>query len=155
MAELNENKVQNSPVFSGFLNKMDQYLFRKNLKQTDQRKLIVKKFLEMEPHVDADDLYFAAVKDDPNIGLATIYRTMNLLKEAGLVHQYTFAYGKAVFEIAEPDEHHDHLICVQCRSIIDFKNEKIEELQNQVALENGFVLTSHRMDLYGSCKDCK
>lgn len=133
---------------------LDAYLARNQLKQTKQRKLIVKRFLEMKTHVDAEDLYESVRKDGHNIGLATIYRTLNLLKDAGLAEQNSFADGRAVFEINKPGDHHDHLVCVDCGKVVEFENEQIEELQRNVAKENHFVLTSHRLDLFGHCQDC-
>jgi Fur family ferric uptake transcriptional regulator len=131
------------------------HLIFKGLKQTKQRHIIVQKFLEMNPHVDVEDLYQAIRKEGLNVGLATVYRTLNLLKEAGLVDQNTFNDGRAVFELLPPGEHHDHLICTYCGIIIEFKNQEIEKLQQQIAQTFEFHLMSHRLDMFGSCSGCK
>ncbi len=133
---------------------LDEYLAKHNLKQTKQRKLIVEFFLSMKNHVDAEELYELARKKGTNIGLATIYRTLNLLKDAGLVDQSSFVNGRAVYEILEPGTHHDHLVCTKCGKVIEFSNDKIEELQIEVARTHGFRLSSHRLDLYGTCASC-
>lgn len=138
-----------------FWDGLDAYLSKTQLKQTKQRKLIVSHFLSMKAHIDAEELYEKVRSEGQNIGLATIYRTLNLLRDAGLVEQNSFADGRAVFEIIEPGNHHDHIICTECGKVVEFENSKIEELQRQVALENGFLLTSHRLDLYGCCEACR
>ena len=143
---------ENALKLQWFWDGLDAYLSRNQLKQTKQRKLIVSQFLMMKTHVDAEELYESVRKEGHNIGLATIYRTLNLLKDAGLVEQSSFADGRAVFEVLKPGDHHDHLICVDCGKVVEFENEDIEDLQRKVAKEKGFDLTSHRLDLYGRCQ---
>jgi Fur family ferric uptake transcriptional regulator len=138
-----------------FWDALDSYLSRSQLKQTKQRKILVTHFLKLEKHVDAEDLYRQVRNEGHNIGLATIYRTLNLLKDAGLVEQHSFADGRAIFEISRPGTHHDHLVCVTCGKIEEFENDDIERLQKGIAKDYGFVLTSHRLDLYGFCGPCK
>lgn len=147
-----DNSVDKS--LQWFWEGLDGYLARKQLKQTKQRKLIVSRFLTMKTHVDAEELYESIRKEGFNIGLATIYRTLNLLRDAGLVEQNSFADGRAVFEISKPGGHHDHLVCTKCGRVIEFENEEIEKLQRAVALSHNFLLTSHRLDLYGLCEGC-
>ena len=137
-----------------FWDGLDSYLSRNQLKQTKQRKVIVGQFLDMKPHVDAEELYESVRKKGYNIGLATIYRTLNLLKDAGLVEQNSFTDGRTFYEIMDPGNHHDHLVCIDCGKIVEFENSEIEKLQEKVAKEKGFVLTSHRLDLYGKCLNC-
>lgn len=141
--------------YSWFWKKLDEYLQTQDLKQTKQRRVIVEKLIEMNTHVDAETLHQRL--KDLNIGLATIYRTLNLLKAAGLVEEQNFADGRALYEIDHPDTHHDHLVCVDCGRIVEFENDAIESLQNQVAKQYGFELRSHRLDLFGSCltKECE
>lgn len=138
-----------------FWDALNAYLSRQQLKQTKQRKIVVSHFLKMAKHVDVEDLYRKVRADGHKIGLATIYRTLNLLKDTGLVDQHSFSDGRAVFEISRPGTHHDHLVCVSCGRIDEFENEEIEELQRKIALERGYALTSHRLDLYGKCKVCQ
>lgn len=142
--------------FEWFWDKLDSYLKDQDLKQTRQRRVIVEYLLKMNTHVDAETLHAEIKKEHQNIGLATIYRTLHLLKSAGLVEEQSFADGRAVYEIDHPGTHHDHLICIECGRVVEFQNEMIERLQHQIAAEHGIELTSHRLDLYGRCaKGCK
>lgn len=134
-----------------FWDVLNDYLARQALKQTRQRKIVVEEFLRIDRHVDAEDLFQIVRKRDPKVGLATVYRTLNLLKEAGLADQKSFRDGRSVFEVHRPDHHHDHLVCLDCGRVIEFENEEIEALQVKVAEELGFKLTGHRLDLYGHC----
>jgi Fur family ferric uptake transcriptional regulator len=140
---------------SWFWDELDSYLEKNQLKQTRQREQIVEHFLALNDHLSAEELFAQLKETGLNIGLATIYRTLNLLVDAGLLEQKTFAEGKTLFEVQVPGEHHDHLVCVSCGKIIEFENEQIEELQEKVAKKYGFTLKSHRLDLFGHCKDCK
>lgn len=139
--------------FAWFWEGLDQYLDKTGLKQTQQRKIIVQAFLEINSHVDADELHRRVVAEGHEIGLATIYRTLNLLTEAGLVEQKSFQDGRSVFEVAHPGSHHDHLICTECGHVIEFEDEEIESLQETIAKKYGIELKSHRLDLYGRCID--
>lgn len=134
-----------------FWDALDAYLARKNLKQTRQREIIVECFLSIGNHLSAEDLHDSVRRAGHNIGLATIYRTLNLLADAGLVEQKQFSEGRTVFEVVTPGGHHDHIICLDCGAVVEFENEQIEELQAQVAAQHGFKLTSHRLDLFGHC----
>lgn len=134
-----------------FWDVLNDYLARQALKQTRQRKVVVEEFLRVDRHVDAEDLHNIVRKRDPRVGLATVYRTLNLLKEAGLADQKSFRDGRSVFEVHRPDHHHDHLVCLDCGRVMEFENAQIEKLQAQVATELGFQLTGHRLDLYGKC----
>jgi Fur family ferric uptake transcriptional regulator len=139
-----------------FWDELGAYLARNQLKQTKQRNLIVEQFLTMEGHLDAEGLHERLRNLGYPIGLATVYRTLNLLKDAGLVEQQSFADGRSVFEVQFPCRHHDHLVCLDCGRIVEFENQEIEALQEQIAKSFGFSLSSHRLDLYGKCtkKQC-
>ncbi|MBQ46770.1 MAG: transcriptional repressor [Zetaproteobacteria bacterium] len=137
-----------------FWNKLNDHLESKGLKQTKQRKAIVEYFLEMENHLSAEELYDHIRKSGDHIGLATIYRTLTLLKEAGLVEQNQFIENKTVYETRHPDSHHDHLICMKCGKIIEFEDNEIEDLQKKVAINHNFKLVSHSLDLFGFCEAC-
>lgn len=139
-----------------FWDVLDDYLAKQALKQTRQRKIVVEEFLRVDRHVDAEALHGIVRRKDPKVGLATVYRTLNLLREAGLADQKSFRDGRSVFEIHRPDNHHDHFICLDCGQVKEFENETIEQLQKKVAEELGFRLTGHRLDLYGKClqKEC-
>jgi Fur family ferric uptake transcriptional regulator len=138
-----------------FWDRLDRYLATQELKQTRQRRLIVQNFLETGGHTDAEGLYRRMRREHKNIGLATIYRTLNLLKSANLAVQHSFADGRAVFEPLLPDEHHDHLVCMNCHKVVEFKNDRIEQLQKDVAQGFGFTLVDHRLDLFGLCTPCQ
>ena len=138
-----------------YFERLERYLLGQDLKQTRQRRLIVKCFLNFSDHIDAESLHRRLQKDHKSIGLATIYRTLNLLKSANLAVQHSCADGRAVFEPLLPDEHHDHLICLECNLVVEFTNDTIEKLQEQEAKEHGFVLREHRLDLFGYCKNCQ
>ncbi len=142
-----------TPGFAWFWEGLDQYLERMGLKQTQQRRVIVHHFLSIDSHVDADELHRQVNAEGHDVGLATIYRTLNLLTEAGLIEQKSFQDGRSVFEVAHPDSHHDHLICVECRNVVEFEDHEIEALQEAIAEKYGMELKTHRLDLFGRCLD--
>ncbi len=118
------------------------------LKMTGQRRVIARALSESKDHPDVETLYQRAVAIDDNISIATVYRTVKLLEEAGAIERHDFGDGKARYEEAS-DEHHDHLIDVRTGKIIEFTNEEIERLQEVVARELGYKLVDHRLELYG------
>jgi len=142
-----------TPGFAWFYDGLDLYLDQMGLKQTQQRRLIVQHFLDLNTHVDAEELHRRVNAEGHDIGLATIYRTLNLLTEAGLVEQKSFQDGRSVFEVAHPDSHHDHLICTECRHVVEFEDQDIEDLQEKIAAKHGMRLRTHRLDLFGQCLD--
>jgi len=121
----------------------------KGVRLTDQRKLIAKVMSESEDHPDVDELHRRVNKLDTKISIATVYRTVKLFEEAGIVEKHDFKGNKARYE-QSPVEHHDHLIDVNTGEIIEFVNEDIEKLQKQVANKLGYKLVDHRLELYGS-----
>ena len=126
----------------------------KNLRMTSQRRLILEEFLSMEGHFDIGDLLEKTKKSDPNLGVATLYRNMILLVEAGLATEHKDRRGKKSFEKHFGKKHHDHLICIGCDTIVEFERPMIEKLQREVAEKNNFFLHFHRMELYGFCPKC-
>ena len=122
---------------------------RKGLRLTDQRKLIAKVMSESENHPDVDELYQRVNKLDSKISIATVYRTVKLFEEAGIVAKHDFKGNKARYEQAS-EEHHDHLIDINTGEITEFVNEDIEKLQKKVAEKLGYKLVDHRLELYGS-----
>ena len=100
-------------------------------------------------------MYARVRKTHPSIGYATIYRTLKLLAKAGLAEERRFEDGFTRFEYKKPNAHHDHLICTGCGSIIEFENEGIEALQQDVASKNGFKVQSHKLEIYGLCAECQ
>lgn len=137
-----------------FWERLNDYLKAHDLKQTTQRNTIVQQFLSMDKHVDIESLHLTLRERGENIGLATIYRTMNLLRGAGLVEQHNFSDNKSTFEVLHPHKHHDHLVCLICGQVQEFVHPQIEALQESVAKERGFRLLDHRMDLFGYCSEC-
>jgi len=122
---------------------------------TNQRVKIAKMFYENDEHVSIDELY-ARVRDaHPEIGYATVYRTLKLMVDCEMATAHQFDSGRLRFERYHEDEHHDHLICTECNGITEFEDDRIEELQEEVARKLGFQLTSHKMELYGICKLCQ
>ena len=121
----------------------------KGVRLTDQRKLIAKVMSESESHPDVDELHKKVSKFDSKISIATVYRTVKLFEEAGIVAKHDFKGSKSRYEQA-PEEHHDHLIDVNSGEITEFVNEEIEKLQKQVAEKLGYRLVDHRLELYGS-----
>ena len=122
---------------------------QKGLRLTDQRKLIAQVMSKTESHPDVDELHKKVSKLDSKISIATVYRTVKLFEEAGIVEKHDFKGSKSRYEQA-PEEHHDHLIDVNSGEIIEFVNEEIEELQKQAAGKLGYKLIDHRLELYGS-----
>ncbi len=121
----------------------------KGVRLTEQRKLIAKTMSNSSDHPDVDELHQRVCKLDSRISIATVYRTVKLFEEAGIVEKHDFKGSKARYEQAK-EEHHDHLIDVSSGEIIEFVNNDIEKLQKQVAEKLGYKLVDHRLELYGS-----
>ena len=122
---------------------------KRGVRLTDQRKLIAKIMSESTDHPDVDELHKRVSEIDSKISIATVYRTVKLFEEAGIVAKHDFKGNKARYEQA-PKEHHDHLIDINTGEITEFVNEDIEKLQKQVAEKLGYKLVDHRLELYGS-----
>ena len=120
----------------------------KRLRMTDQRRVIARVLSDAIDHPDAEELHRRAAAVDPRISLATVYRTMRLFEDAGIIERHDFRDGRARYE-ESPSEHHDHLINVKTGEVIEFMNEEIEKLQERVARELGYELVDHRLELYG------
>jgi Fur family ferric uptake transcriptional regulator len=134
---------------------LDKYMAERGLKSTRQRALIVDTFFQAGGHVSVEDVWSRVRKLDARVSVATVYRTMKLLAESGLAHARNFGDGQTRYEAAIGREHHDHLICTNCGKIIEFENDRIEHMQETVAKRHGFKVTSHKMELYGLCRDCQ
>jgi len=122
---------------------------KQGVRLTDQRKLVAKIMSEAEDHPDVDELHKRVSKLDSKISIATVYRTVKLFEESGIVAKHDFKGNKARYEQA-PHEHHDHLIDINTGEITEFVNEDIEKLQKQVAEKLGYKLVDHRLELYGA-----
>ena len=121
----------------------------KGLKMTGQRKVIAQVLSESTDHPDVEMLYGRAVKVDGKISIATVYRTVKLFEEANIIEKHDFGDGRARYEAADDEDHHDHLIDLRSGKVIEFTNEEIERLQEVVARELGYKLVDHRLELYG------
>jgi Fur family ferric uptake transcriptional regulator len=122
------------------------------MRMTDQRRVIAQVLSDADDHPDAEELYSRAAKIDPNISLATVYRTVRLFSEAGIIETHDFRDGRARYEPAN-DDHHDHLIDVTNGKVIEFVDEEIEALQIRIAEKLGYELVDHRLELYGKPKN--
>ena len=120
----------------------------KGLRITEQRKVIARVLGESEDHPDVEALHARAAAVDPGISIATVYRTVRLFEEAGIIERHDFRDGRSRYEEA-PDVHHDHLIDMRTGRVIEFVDEEIEKLQQAIAQRLGFRLVDHRMELYG------
>jgi Fur family ferric uptake transcriptional regulator len=120
----------------------------KGLRITEQRRTIARIISESEDHPDVETLHERAAAVDPNISIATVYRTVRLFEEAGILERHEFGNGRSRYE-AVTDEHHDHLIDVESGKVLEFHDLELEELKRRVAERLGFRLVDHRLELYG------
>ncbi len=127
---------------------IEQKCIAKGVKLTEQRKIIAKVMSEANDHPDVDELYKRVSKIDAKISIATVYRTVKLFEESGIVAKHDFKGGKARYEELS-ESHHDHLIDVKTGEIIEFVDEEIEKLQKKVAEKYGYELVDHKLELYG------
>ena len=142
--------VEQNPVeqFLRFMN-------RKKLNITIQRRIIAEEFFRLPGHHSLEEFYKQVELRDPGIGQTTVYRTLKLLCEAGLANEIQFSDNITRYEKAEPNKHHDHMICLECGKIIEITDSRIENLQKEIACQNGFNLLGHSHNLYGICRDCQ
>ena len=127
---------------------IEQKCIAKGVKLTDQRRIIAKVMSESQDHPDVDELYNRVSKIDSKISIATVYRTVKLFEEAGIVAKHDFKGGKARYEQLN-ESHHDHLIDIKTGEIIEFVDDEIEKLQQKVAEKYGYKLVDHKLELYG------
>jgi len=134
---------------------LEEYISVNNLKITKQRRIVLKIFLECKNHVSVEELYNIVLKTEPKIGLATVYRTLALLTKSGLALEMDFGDGQKRYESSFRSLHHDHMVCTECGKILEFNHPLIEKYQEEVAKQKNFKITSHKLDLFGLCQDCK
>ena len=127
---------------------IEQKCIAKGVKLTEQRKIIAKVMSESTDHPDVDELYTRVSKIDSKISIATVYRTVKLFEESGIVTKHDFKGGKARYEELN-ESHHDHLIDIKTGEIIEFVDDEIEKLQQKVAEKYGYKLVDHKLELYG------
>jgi len=131
------------------MNSIEEKCKIKGVRLTDQRRIIAEVMSNANDHPDVDELHKRVNKIEKKISIATVYRTVKLFEESGIVEKHDFKGGKARYEQA-PDEHHDHLIDINSGEIIEFVDKDIEILQNKVAKKLGYKLVDHKLELYGS-----
>ncbi len=129
-------------------NRLEEQCAQKGMRMTEQRRIIAQVLSSAEDHPDAEELYARARALDPNMSLATVYRTVRLFEEVGVIARHDFGDGRARFEEL-PDDHHDHLIDVKTGEVIEFVDKEIEKLQEKIAKRLGYKLVDHRLELYG------
>ena len=129
-------------------NRIEQRCIEKNMKMTEQRRVIARVLSVSKDHPDVEEVHRRAIKIDTRISIATVYRTVRLWEESGILDRHDFGDGRSRYEEVT-DEHHDHLINVKSGSVIEFQNAEIEALQETIARKHGMELVGHKLELYG------
>lgn len=142
------------------LEDLREKLSERGYKMTPQRKEILKIFVEHADshHMSAEDVYSILQENDSEIGLATVYRALDLLSELGILFKIEFGDGCARYELNTTDpnvHHHHHLICVKCKKVIEFEEDLLDELEANIAEKSGFQILNHEVKFFGYCKDCR
>lgn len=127
---------------------LEELCAERGLRMTDQRRVIARILQESSDHPDVEELHRRSAAVDSKISIATVYRTVKLFEDAGIIERHDFREGRSRYETV-PDEHHDHLIDLKTGSVIEFHSAEIEALQEKIAREHGFKLVDHRLELYG------
>lgn len=150
-----ESRGREGPDLDHLRGLLSAYMVKKGLRSTDQRRLIVETFFEKSTHVSVEDVLGDVRSKDPRVGYATVYRTLKLLAECGVAFERKFGDGLTRYELADGENHHDHLICVECGNISEFEEPRIEALQDEIAKRYGYRIMSHKHELYGVCPACE
>lgn len=137
------------------LDTVAKYLKEHDFKLTTQRKKIIEAIFSSHEHFTADDLHDLLRERGEAISKATIYRTLSLLVESGLVESRDFGRGQLYYEHVLGHPHHDHLICVQCGKVVEFQNPEMEGMRQKIAKARGFTIQSHSLRIFGVCKPCR
>ena len=133
-------------------------LYERGYKMTPQRKEILQIFVDHPEHLSAEDVYGLLREKESEIGLATVYRALDLLSELGVLVQIDFGDGCARYELntADPNvHHHHHLICLKCKKVIEFEEDLLDELEEVISRKSGFKILNHEVKFFGYCKDCQ
>lgn len=146
--------MQTQPDVDVLRARLRDHVQRNKLKSSSRRELILETFASIGRHVTAEELLRAVRERDEKIGAATVYRTLRVFQESGIVAERHFEGGATRFELVG-DDHHDHLICTSCGTIVEFEDDDIEREQQRIAARHGFELRSHRHELYGLCANCR
>ena len=131
----------------------EELLRAERLKMTGQRRNMVRAALDQRGHFTAEELYRRLVGEGESVSMATVYRGLRLLEESGIVEGHDFADGQRRYEQALKREHHDHMVCVDCRRVFEFQNPEIEKQQRVVADDHGFEIEDHTLTLYVKCRN--
>ena len=134
------------------MNRLEKICVGKGMRMTDQRRTIARVLSAASDHPDVEELYHRASAQDPHISIATVYRTVRLFEEAGILERHDFRDGRSRYEEI-PDKHHDHLIDVQSGRVVEFYDQRLEEIKRRVAEELGYELVDHRLELYGVARE--
>ena len=129
-------------------NRIEKRCIEKNMKMTEQRRVIARVLSDSKDHPDVEEVHRRAIKIDTRISIATVYRTVRLWEESGILDRHDFGDGRSRYEEVT-DEHHDHLINVKSGNVIEFQNAEIEALQESIARKHGMELVGHKLELYG------
>ncbi len=127
---------------------LEELCVAKGMRMTGQRRVIARVLQSSSDHPDTEEVYRRAIQTDDNISISTVYRTMKLFEDAGIIERHEFGDGRSRYETM-PEEHHDHMIDLKSGKVIEFKNEEIEALQEAIARKLGYRLVDHRLELYG------
>lgn len=130
------------------MDRIETLCVEKGMRMTEQRRVIARVLSVSDDHPDVEELHQRAAKEDPRISIATVYRTVRLFEEAGILERHDFRDGRARYEEV-PESHHDHLIDLHTGRVVEFNNSRIEALQREIAVELGYKLVDHRLELYG------
>ena len=136
------------------MDRLEKLCADKGMRMTDQRRVIARVLSQATDHPDVEELHRRAHAIDPHISIATVYRTVRLFEEAGILAKHDFGDGRARYE-ETPSEHHDHLIDIQSGKVVEFHNDEIEDLQRRIAEKAGYRLVGHRLELFGVPLDGK
>lgn len=137
-----------------YIDDIHRQLKAKDYKMTPQRKIIIDFFLKNpEEHLSAEDVFLEIKKINPELGLATVYRTLELLADLEILKKMNFDDGKFRYEFSNEEDHY-HLICLKCDKVIEFEHEVLEGLTNAIAQKHDFKVVDHQLKFYGYCKDC-
>jgi len=128
--------------------KIEKLCIEKNMRMTDQRRVIARVLSDAEDHPDVEEVYRRATEIDNQISIATVYRTVRLFEEADILERHDFRDGRSRYELVT-ETHHDHMIDIESGEVIEFVDDEIEELQKSIAKKLGYKLIDHRMELYG------
>ncbi len=144
-----------SPELQEALEIFRRYLRERSLPVTSQREQVAEVLFAAGGHVSVEDIEELLRKRGLHVGKATIYRTLDLLAQSGMVHERDFGEGFRRYERVPGHPHHEHLICLRCGKVVEFSNERLEKMKELIAAEYGFQHRHHRLEIYGVCRECQ